>query len=239
MPRKAPAADPEPELQGPVDELIDLEQEAEFFTLLGDDAAAIDLLERNIRRRGITSPLPYLKQLDLHRQLGAREAFDRAARRFGSHFAADAPRWEAAGDHGLGLQDHASAVAELQSLWPDPARALECIEAMLFPGPRGTLFGLSAYADLLTLHQVARELRRMPASDPAGVDLHLPLAEDDALAVMLSPSIFDTLATGAATAPMPTARSRAGAGAAGVDLDLSEPAMLDAPAGPASAARGD
>jgi hypothetical protein len=221
------AADPQPERPDGVDELIDLEQEAEFFTLLGDDGAAIGLLERHIRRRGVSSPLPYLKQMDLHRQRGDRAAFDHAASRFAGHFAGDTPRWDAADGEGAGLEDFGSAVAELQALWPEPAQALDRIEAMLFPGPRSTLYDLAAYKDLLTLYQVARELRRMPESHEADVDLHLPLDSDGAMAVTPAPSIFDTLAAGAATTPMPPGTWAAGVEAAGIDVDLSEPASLD------------
>jgi len=66
-----------------IEELIDLEQQAEFFVVLGQDDAAIDLLMGHIRSSGGTSPLPYLKLLEIYRRQGDRESYERTRERFG------------------------------------------------------------------------------------------------------------------------------------------------------------
>jgi hypothetical protein len=63
-------AETDPEMA--VEELIDLEQQAEFFVVLGQDEAAIDLLNGHIDSSGDASPLPYLKLLEIHRRRGKR-----------------------------------------------------------------------------------------------------------------------------------------------------------------------
>src|SRR6185369_12997803 len=64
------------------EELIDLEQQAEFFVVLGQDEAAIDLLVGHLRDSGGTSPLPYLKLLEIYRRRGERESYERTRERF-------------------------------------------------------------------------------------------------------------------------------------------------------------
>ena len=55
-----------------VEELIDLEQQADFFVVLGQDEAAIDLLMEHVRSSGGASPMPYLKLLEIYRRRGDR-----------------------------------------------------------------------------------------------------------------------------------------------------------------------
>ncbi|MCU0774585.1 MAG: hypothetical protein MUC74_08750, partial [Ideonella sp.] len=73
----APAMAAEPRREVTVEELIDLEQQADFFIVLGQDEAAIDVLMGHLRSTGGASPLPYLKLLEIYRRRGDREAYER------------------------------------------------------------------------------------------------------------------------------------------------------------------
>ena len=50
-----------------VEELLDLEQQADFFIALGQEDAAVDLLMSHLRSAGGQSPLPYTKLLEIYR----------------------------------------------------------------------------------------------------------------------------------------------------------------------------
>ncbi len=181
-----------PSAAQPVDALIDLEQQVEFFVLLGDDGAAVELLQAHLRTHAAAGPLPYLRLLQMHRRREERDEHTRVGRRFAQRFATPAPVWDAA-DEVHALQDDAAIVAGLQARWADPAEAMDWLERLLADADGGALLRLDACCDALTLYTVARELQRRPCEAAADVDLLLPLAVDDAVAAALRPSIFDTL----------------------------------------------
>ena len=163
----------------PMDELADLEQQAEFFAVIGQDDAAVALLEAHLREQSSSSPLPYLHLLDIHRRLGHRGAFERVRIEHGARFAAVAVAWEASDADRLALDDHAPAVRSLQSLWTTPPEAMRLIEALLLrTNESQPAFDLAAYRDLLFLYAVARDLATPPEADNGSIDLYLPL--DDA-----------------------------------------------------------
>ena len=190
-----------------VDELIDLEQQAEFFLVLGEESAAVDLLMSHLRGSGGSSPLPYLKLLEIFRRRGDRDAYERMRRRFGQRFNAVAPDWDADPEQGMQLQDYPAVLGALQAAWPRPLDAMAELENLLFRKRKGELFELPAYRDVLTLYAVARDLHRQIDRPGSDVDVLLPLAGSDGAAS----SIFDGLG---AAEDRPTAP---------VDLDLSEP----------------
>lgn len=161
-----------------VEELIDLEQQAEFFVVLGQDDAAIDLLMGHLRSSGGASPLPYLKLLEIYRRRGDREAGERIRERFNRRFNAYAPEWQADLQQGRTLADYPTAIARLQELWATPTQALRALEASLLrrDGASST-FDLPAYRELLFLYSVARDLAERDPQ-PANVDLLLPLGDD-------------------------------------------------------------
>ena len=232
-PASEPAAPPEAAAAGPaswvaddlpvraagVEELIDLQQEVEFFELLGDEDAAVDLLSAYLRGRGDASPLPYLQLLQIHRRRQDREAYERVARHFGQCFGAIAPGWDAGAEPGRGLQDCSVALAELQAQWAAPAHAMAWLERRLLSGPGEEMPGLPAYGDLLMLYAVARDLHRQAGEADTAVDLLLPIGGSEDIAAALRPSIFDTLQPGGA-GQVPEAA---------IDLDLSRPAELPRP----------
>ena len=171
------APDPEASHAMSVDEQIDLEQQADFFIALGHDDAAIDLLMAHMRSTGGSSPLPFLKLLEIHRRRDQREAYERTRVRFNQRFNSVAPEWQADPKAGRKLDDYTLAMGRIQRAWPSPLDAMAELEALLFRrGAGAELFDLPAYQELLFLYQMARDLRG--AEDSAGgdeVDVLLPI----------------------------------------------------------------
>ena len=159
-----------------VEELIDLEQQAEFFIVLGQDDAAIDLLMSHVRSSGGSSPMPYLKLLDIYRRRGEREAYARIRERFNRRFNAYASEWDADPRDGRALEGYSAVMTRLQAAWPQPAKSMELLESLLFrrDSSDGT-FDLPAYGELLFLYAHARDLAERE-SGPDAVDLLLPLS---------------------------------------------------------------
>ena len=171
---------PEPTRDLSVEELIDLEQQAEFFVVLGQDGAAIDLLMSHVRRDGGISPLPYLKLLEIYRRRGDTVAYERTRDRFNRRFNAYAPDWESDLQQGRSLVDYPEIITRLQALWVTPPRAMETLDASLFRrNTSDDTFDLPAYRELLFLYSVARDLAEQDAAGPQSqVDLLLPLADE-------------------------------------------------------------
>ena len=160
-----------------VDEQIDLEQQADFFIALGHDDAAIDLLMAHMRSTGGSSPLPFLKLLEILRRRDQREAYERTRVRFNQRFNSVAPEWQADPKAGRKLDDYVLAMGRIQRAWPSPLDAMAELEALLFRrGAGAELFDLPAYQELLFLYQMARDLHG--AEDSGGgddVDVLLPI----------------------------------------------------------------
>jgi pilus assembly protein FimV len=166
-----------------VEELIDLEQQAEFFVVLGQDEAAIELLMSHVRSDGGISPLPCLKLLEIYRRRGESDAYERIRERFTRRFNAPAPDWDSDLQQGRSLEDDPDIIARLVALWNTPARAMETLEASLLRRNKADrTFDLPAYRELLFLYSIARDLAEHGASEPPGdVDLLLPMPESDAV----------------------------------------------------------
>ena len=159
-----------------IEELIDLEQQAEFFVVLGQDGSAIDLLVDHLRSTGGGSPLPYLKLLEIHHRRDEREAYERMRSRFNHRFNAYAPEWGVGLSHGRTLEDYPEVVPRLEQVWARPLDAMAELEALLFRKSRGELFDLPAYREVLFLYSLARDLLDRSAGDSGSVDLLLPMA---------------------------------------------------------------
>lgn len=159
-----------------VEELIDLEQQAEFFRVLGQEQSAIDLLMSHLRESGAGSPMPYLKLLDIHRRRGDRDHYERIRARFNERFSAYAPEWGADLGAGGSLENYPEVLSELQRLWVAPKQAMTRLEKLLFRhDDADTTFELPAYLQLLFLFSVARDLAETEI-DPSTVDLLLPIS---------------------------------------------------------------
>jgi len=163
-----------------IEELIDLEQQAEFFVVLGQDEAAIDLLMGHIRSSGGTSPLPYLKLLEVYRRQGDRESYERTRERFNHRFNAYAPDWDSDLQHGRSLDDYPAVTQRLVARWREPLDAMAELEALMFRRDGGELFELPAYREVLFLYSMARDLLDHQGGPPTAIDVLLPLGDRSA-----------------------------------------------------------
>ena len=198
------------------EELIDLEQQAEFFVVLGQDDAAIDLLVAHLRDAGGTSPLPYLKLLEIYRRLDDRDAYERTRDRFNHRFNAHVPGWDAPAGEGRSLTDYPNVMGWIQHVWPQPLDAMAELESLLFRKDGGELFDLPAYRELLFLYSTARDL--LDGGAGSGVDVLLPLNGGGEFAPTSPKAYFGT-----DTLPVPDAQPTAP-----VDLALDLPLDADA-----------
>ena len=146
-----------------VEELLDLDQQVDFFLVLGQEQAAIDLLLGHVRATGGINALPYLKLLEIYRQQGDEEAYERTRERFNQRFNAQAPALAGDLTAGRHLQDYPALVSRLQRAWPQPLRALAELEGLMLRRADLEVLDLPAFHDLLTLHALVRDL---PASAP-------------------------------------------------------------------------
>jgi len=172
----APVAEPAPrELS--VEELLDLEQQADFFIALGQEDAAVDLLMSHLRSAGGWSPLPYTKLLEIYRRQGDRSAYERTRARFNRRFNAYAPDWDTGPAAGRSLEDYPETIALLESAWPSPIDAMAILEGLLFKrDDTSELFDLPAYRDVLVLYSLARDLwQNGGGQGGAQIDVLLPL----------------------------------------------------------------
>ena len=160
-----------------IEELLDLEQQAEFFVVLGQDEAAVDLLVEHLRSTGGGSPLPYLKLLEIYHRRGDKDAYERTRTRFNHRFNAYAPDWDTGLLYGRMLEDYSGIVPRLQQVWPRPLDAMAELEALLFRKSRGDMFDLPAYREVLLLYALARDLLDREAAETGGIDLLLPLSD--------------------------------------------------------------
>lgn len=164
-----------------VEELLDLEQQADFFIALGQEDAAVDLLMSHLRGTGGQSPLPYTKLLEIYRRQGDRTAYERIRARFNRRFNAYAPDWDQGPQHGRTLEEYPDVVQRLQGLWSSPLNAMAVLEAMLFRNDElQELFDLPAYKDVLLLYSLARDLYQQEGVTAADVDLLLPIGDESA-----------------------------------------------------------
>lgn len=162
-----------------VEELLDLEQQADFFIALGQEDAAVDLLMAHLRSTGGLSPLPYTKLLEIYKRQGDRGAYERVRARFNRRFNAYAPHWDIGPLQGRTLEEYPDVVGYLESIWPSPLDAMAVLEAMLFrKDETQELFDLPAYKDVLLLYSLARDLWQQGGAVTAEVvDVLLPLGD--------------------------------------------------------------
>jgi hypothetical protein len=160
-----------------IEELLDLEQQAEFFMVLGQDEAAVNLLAEHLRSTGGGSPLPYLKLLEIHHRRDDHAAYERMRQRFNQRFNAYAPQWGVDLTSGRLLEDYPGIVPRLQQVWGRPLDAVAELEALLYRKSRGELFDLPAYREVLILYALARDLLDLDVADAGSVDLLLPMSD--------------------------------------------------------------
>jgi hypothetical protein len=192
-----------------IEEHVDLDQQAEFLCVLGQDEAAIDLLLGHLRSTGGTSPGPYLRLMQIYRRRDDRPAYDRLRERFNQRFNAVAPEWSSDATQLRGLEGYPDVLLQLQGHWRSPLDAMAAIETLLFRrGSEDERFDLPAYEDLLFLYWLTRERQHDEAQPSKPVDVLLPIEETQAPVSVIQPI----------ASPKP---ARKPAARPPVDLDLS------------------
>ncbi len=169
-----------------VEELLDLEQQADFFIALGQEDAAVDLLMSHLRSAGGQSPLPYTKLLEIYKRQGDRSAYERTRARFNRRFNAYAPDWDTGPSAGRSLEDYPDTVALLEGAWDSPINAMAILEGLLFKrDDTSELFDLPAYRDVLVLYSLARDLWQHGGGNTGTqVDVLLPIDDSAQTAPM-------------------------------------------------------
>jgi len=205
LPEVEAEPDPDTLASASMDELLDLQQQADFFSILGQEDAAQKLLAEHLRQTRGDYPLPYLQLMDMCRRRSDEAGFERVRSRFQQRFGITWPDWQEPAQEQRHLEDCPDLLLDVERVWQDPARAMGALEALLRAGDRRDSLDPTVQADLLFLFTLARDLRDQPV--PAPAPLPLPAA------------------VVAVAAPI--------SGAADIDLDLgmdqgsSSPASLD------------
>ncbi|HET6789538.1 MAG TPA: hypothetical protein VFH49_16350, partial [Aquabacterium sp.] len=108
----------------------------------------------------------------IYQRLGRRDDYERTQSEFNGRFNAYAPSWESDLQQGHSLQDYPGVIERLQSLWSQPAKAMDVLQMSLTrPDASTETFDLPAYRELLFLYGVARDLSERESQDRAPVDL--------------------------------------------------------------------
>ncbi|RQP22136.1 hypothetical protein DZC73_24335 [Albitalea terrae] len=161
------------------EEVIDLEQQADFFIAIGQEDQAIDLLMTHVRSSGGTSPMPYLKLLGIYHGRSDGDAYERIRERFNRRFNGFAPSWDAYGKQGRDLEAYEGELRRVVAAWKTPAQLVTLLQSLLFRRDASSeVFDLPAFEELLILYAVARDVLEHVVN-PDGVDLLLPIGAED------------------------------------------------------------
>ena len=152
-----------------VEELFDVQQQAEFFVSLGQHEQAIDLLRNHIASTPGTSGVAYLDLLHLLYKFDRRPEFDRLRDEFNFSFNAEVPPFDKFAQfeqNRRGIERYPSAMSRIQALWKTP-QILGMLEQCIFRKPEAgdaEMFDLEAYRELLLLFAIANEIQDTPRS---------------------------------------------------------------------------
>lgn len=142
------------------EELHDVQQEADFFSSLGEYDRAIEVLRSHIQAHPETSAVAWLDLVEIYHKLGRREEFDWVRREFRQRFNAQVPAFDDYSQESAGIEAYDNAMARIAALWPS-RRVLDVIEESIFRGPSKTgadAFSLQAYRELLLLHHIGQQV---------------------------------------------------------------------------------
>ena len=89
----APVRPAEPDGAPPEAQAVDVDQQVDFFELLGQHEAAVAVLSAHIAGPGGDDAPSYLKLMQIHRRYSDPQAFEQVRLRYRQHFDAEAPVW--------------------------------------------------------------------------------------------------------------------------------------------------
>jgi pilus assembly protein FimV len=165
-----------------IESLIDLEQQVEFFVVLGQDDSAVELLSDFLQSHSADAPLVHQRLLETYHRKGDVSGFERAAARMRKRFGGDAPAWPTQWDAGRDLAAYPDEMARVQAIQQTPDLAMAALEDLMFSAPGQPVLDLAAYRQALDIYADLRDRRDHPAPavTPA---LTLPQALSAAVAV--------------------------------------------------------
>lgn len=146
-----------------VEELFDIQQQAEFFVSLGQHEQAINLLQQHIYGATSTSGLAYLDLLQLYHQFERRTEYDQLREEFNRLFMAQVPTFDNYKQQSRGIARYSSTMARIEAHWKTP-QILEILQELIFRQPEagvpndGESFDLTAYRELMLLFAIAKDL---------------------------------------------------------------------------------
>jgi pilus assembly protein FimV len=208
------------------EELIDVQQQADFFMSLGEHDQAIEVLREHISSNPGTSALAYLDLLSILHSLGRKDDYVRQGAAFERQFNVALPPFDSFARQGRGLEHYPSALSRIAAVWPG-AGTLELIEELLFRQPDGgeEVFDLAAYQELLLLHAVARDAAEHPTELVPTVSAALGHETEFQSIAAEAPAVDDDDGL-EQTMPMPylpdTARQTAPLIMPAVDMDMAD-----------------
>jgi hypothetical protein len=220
------------------EELIDIQQQAEFFFSIGDTDQALAVLEAHVHDHVETSPVAWLDLLEAYHRMGRRDDYERIRREFHALFNAQVPDFDEYREESAGLEDYRRAMSRIVALWPSP-RVLSVIEESIFrkPGtPGAEPFDLQAYRDLLLLYNIAKEVAKgSPADDDDSLPGRSGFHKTDIQGLPASDSSL-TQSAPISAAPMSLSQIPPASPNVGLDIDLAalepEPVETDLPLEP-------
>jgi len=149
------------------EELLDVQEKANFFLAIGQPEKAIELLESRLLEHLGGSPFLWLDLLDLCRKLQRAEDYERVREEFQRNFAARLPHFEEAHTQNGGLERYPKALSRIELLWPS-TRVMKEIEKSLFEerAPGAIMFDLEASRELLLLYSIALDVTSLDDGKP-------------------------------------------------------------------------
>jgi pilus assembly protein FimV len=158
-----------------VEELFDIQQQAEFFVSLGQHEQAIELLRQHIYGATSTSGLAYLDLLQLYHKFNRRQEYDQLRDEFNHSFNAKVPPFDQFSQQNRGIERYPTAMARIEAAWKTP-HATQVLQDCIFRKPEiddTEAFDLEAYRELLLLFSIANAV--VEASTGAGASGHAAL----------------------------------------------------------------
>ena len=152
-------------------ELVDFQQQIDFFLSIGQIDEAIDVLKSHIADTPATSVVAYLELFGLYYQTGRTEGFEALRDVFYKRFNSQMPEFERFNEAGAGLDAHPVELAVIESAWPS-GKTLEIIGELMSKRHEFTeeAFSLEAYRDLALLHAVAADILNSGFSGSAEIN---------------------------------------------------------------------
>ena len=141
-----------------VEEIFDIQQQADFFISLGQHDQAIEVLKNHIGENVQTSPLIYLDLLSLYHSKARNIDYQELAKEFIRLFNGVVPPFEIFDEKTQGLESYPLLLRHIESLWHTD-NAIDVIENLVFRNDNhvNETLDLEAYRELLLLHSLAKD----------------------------------------------------------------------------------